>query len=141
MKGCSVLIIDKDGKIQRKFGSRGAGPDQFAGPHYVAVNSHDNILVSDFHNHCVKVRRFCKSLATKFYPKVFTREGQFLFSFGSKGEGNGQFNGPTGLAVDALDNIIVADWGNSRIQIFDQYGSFLSYVNTDEFKIHGPQVW
>ena len=64
-----------------------------------------------------------------------------MFSFGSNGEGNGQFNGPTGLAVDALDNIIVADWGNSRIQIFDQYGSFLSFVNTDGFKIHGPQVF
>ena len=35
-----------------------------------------------------------------------------LFSF--KGEGNGQFNAPTGVAVDSQDNILVADWGNSR---------------------------
>ena len=40
-----------------------------------------------------------------------------MFSFGSSGEGNGQFNAPTGIAVDAYDNIIVADWGNSRIQV------------------------
>ena len=33
------------------------------------------------------------------------------------GEGNGQFNAPTGVAVDAQDNILVADWGNSRIQV------------------------
>jgi hypothetical protein len=38
-------------------------------------------------------------------------------SFGSNGEGNGQFNAPTGVAVDSQDNIIVADWGNSRIQV------------------------
>ena len=33
------------------------------------------------------------------------------------GEGNGQFNAPTGVAVDSQDNILVADWGNSRIQV------------------------
>ena len=37
--------------------------------------------------------------------------------FGSRGEGNGQFNAPTGVAVDLIGNIIVADWGNSRIQV------------------------
>ena len=48
---------------------------------------------------------------------MFTGDGKFLYSFGSRGEGNGQFNGPTGLAVDSLDNIVVADWGNSRLQV------------------------
>ena len=48
---------------------------------------------------------------------MFTSDGKFLYSFGSRGEGNGQFNGPTGLAVDNLDNIVVADWGNSRLQV------------------------
>jgi len=40
-----------------------------------------------------------------------------LFSFGRNGEGIGEFNAPTGIAVDKRDNIIVADWGNSRIQV------------------------
>ena len=90
--------------------------------------------------------------------KVFTSEGKFLYSFGSKGEGNGQFNGPTGVAVDSLNNIIVADWGNSRLQVrllllrpeflllynfyskvFDQFGSFLTFINTSGCKIYGPQ--
>ena len=55
------------------------------------------------------------------------------------GEGNGQFNAPTGVAVDSQDNILVADWGNSRIQVFDQFGSFLSYVNTAGCPLYGPQ--
>ena len=37
------------------------------------------------------------------------------------------------------DNIIVADWGNSRIQIFDSQGSFLSFVNTLACPLYGPQ--
>ena len=48
---------------------------------------------------------------------MYNADGEFLFRFGSHGEGNGQFNAPTGVAVDANGNIIVADWGNSRIQV------------------------
>lgn len=51
------------------------------------------------------------------FAQVFSADGEFLFKFGSHGEGNGQFNAPTGVAVDANGNIIVADWGNSRIQV------------------------
>lgn len=50
-------------------------------------------------------------------PQVYSADGEFLFKFGSHGEGNGQFNAPTGVAVDSNGNIIVADWGNSRIQV------------------------
>lgn len=48
---------------------------------------------------------------------MFTPDGELLLKFGSNGEGNGQFNAPTGVAVDDNGNIIVADWGNSRIQV------------------------
>ena len=44
-------------------------------------------------------------------------DGQLKFSFGSYGDGNGQFNGPTGVAVDTAGNILVADWKNARIQV------------------------
>lgn len=51
------------------------------------------------------------------WMQVFNTDGEFLLKFGSNGEGNGQFNAPTGVAVDVNGNIIVADWGNSRIQV------------------------
>lgn len=50
-----------------------------------------------------------------------------MLKFGSNGEGNGQFNAPTGVAVDVNGNIIVADWGNSRIQV----GTHSSSNNND----------
>lgn len=49
-----------------------------------------------------------------------------MLKFGSNGEGNGQFNAPTGVAVDSNGNIIVADWGNSRIQVDSNANVFVS---------------
>ncbi|TRY95322.1 hypothetical protein DNTS_021508 [Danionella cerebrum] len=117
-KSCCVFIFQLNGKLVSKFGNRGNSDKQFA------VNQKNEIIVTDFHNHSVK---------------IFSPEGEFLLKFGSVGEGNGQFNAPTGVAVDANGNIIVADWGNSRIQVFDSSGSFLSYVNTSADPLYGPQ--
>ncbi|XP_008425487.1 tripartite motif-containing protein 3b isoform X1 [Poecilia reticulata] len=137
-KACCVFIFQSNGKLVTKFGGRGTSDRQFAeklgpnfnksgsvfSPHFVAVNNKNEIIVTDFHNHSVK---------------VYSADGEFLFKFGSHGEGNGQFNAPTGVAVDANGNIIVADWGNSRIQVFDSTGSFLSYINTSADPLYGPQ--
>ena len=49
---------------------------------------------------------------------MFDSNGHFVYNFGSNGEGQGQFNAPTGIAVDPFDNVLVADWGNSRIQVW-----------------------
>lgn len=65
----------------------------------------------------MSVRRFQLIWSFCFQFQVFTSDGIAKFTFGTNGEGNGQFNAPTGIAVDANDNIIVADWGNSRIQV------------------------
>ena len=63
-----------------------------------------------------------------FLSQVYSADGEFLFKFGSHGEGNGQFNAPTGVAVDANGNIIVADWGNSRIQVRQTVFSLLQHT-------------
>ena len=52
-------------------------------------------------------------------------EGEFLFEFGSKGTGNGQFDDVNGIAVNACHEIIVTEIGNQRVQVFDRCGNFL----------------
>ncbi len=54
-KASCVLIFQLNGKLLLRFGTRGGQQDQLAGPHYVAVNSMGQIIVSDFHNHSIKV--------------------------------------------------------------------------------------
>jgi DNA-binding beta-propeller fold protein YncE len=47
-----------------------------------------------------------------------------------KGIGRGQFDSPTGIAVDGNGNILVADTGNGRIEKFSPTGTFLSTIGT-----------
>ena len=42
----------------------------------------------------------------------------FVTKWGSLGSGDGQFNGPGGVAVDGSRHVFVADTGNNRIQKF-----------------------
>ena len=50
---------------------------------------------------------------------------------GGRGTGKGQFDSPTGIAVDAKGNILVADTNNGRIEKFSPTGTFLSFLGTD----------
>jgi DNA-binding beta-propeller fold protein YncE len=45
---------------------------------------------------------------------------------GGRGSAKGQFDGPTGIAVDANGNVLVADTNNGRIGKFSPIGTFLS---------------
>ena len=48
-------------------------------------------------------------------------------SFGGSGSGNGQFNGPRGVAVTGA-TVYVADTGNNRIEYFDTSGTFQNFL-------------
>ncbi len=49
---------------------------------------------------------------------------------GGKGAGKGELDSPTGIAIDASGNILVADTGNGRIEKFSPSGTFISTMGT-----------
>ncbi len=55
-KASSICVFQTNGRFVGRFGSRGVGEDQLAGPHFIGINSFGHAVVSDFHNHAVKVR-------------------------------------------------------------------------------------
>lgn len=87
----------------------GCAPDDgFGGPTKVAFFSDGTPIVSDgYRNARVAVLRRGADLAS---------------SWGTQGSGDGQFDLPHGIAVDADDRVYVADRDNARVQVFDRDG-------------------
>jgi DNA-binding beta-propeller fold protein YncE len=59
------------------------------------------------------------------------KDGVWLKSWGESGNQPGQLNTPHSIAVDAQNNVYVADRGNRRIQVFDADGKFLRQITID----------
>ncbi|XP_078573674.1 E3 ubiquitin-protein ligase TRIM32-like [Branchiostoma floridae x Branchiostoma japonicum] len=88
-------------------------PSQFMN---ITVDRNGRILVSVWNEH---------------YVYVYNNDGQFLFQFGSMGSHVGQLKYPHGICTDRSGNIIVADCGNSRVEMFDKRGRFLKHIATE----------
>jgi len=122
-----------------QFGQDGSRSGEFRRPQGIAVDGRGRIYVADTENHRIQV----------FDPATFKLNEKFpSFVWGSRcllrtGEGcrdpdgggplvpgDGQFDGPTDIAIDAAGNIYVVDSGNHRIQKFDSTGKFLGKWGT-----------
>ena len=92
----------------------GAPQDVFDRPTDVAWDAQGDIFVAD-------------GLGNARVAK-FTKDGAFVKSWGQKGTAAGQFANVRSIAVDAQGNVYAADGGNSRIQVFDNNGTFKSEI-------------
>jgi hypothetical protein len=60
----------------------------------------------------------------------FNSSRVFIFSVGSGGSGNSQFNAPQRLAIDASENFYVSDRNNHVVKVFNSSGTYLRRVGT-----------
>jgi len=109
-----VRVYDKQsGAFIRNIGNgRGFEEGNLYFPTFVAVDSTGNIYVSDTMN----------SRVVKFDP-----EGNFLMTFGKRGDQFGEFDKPKGVALDTFGNLYVVDSSWSNVQIFNQRGQVLLF--------------
>ncbi len=115
-----VLKFSHEGKLLMKLGeARVAGNDalHFNYPTDVAFATDGCFYVSDGYRNSRVVK--------------FSKEGKFLFEWGKKGSGEGEFNTPHGIDLDAQGNVYVADRENNRVQKFDANGHFLKQWKND----------
>jgi len=85
--------------------------DVFNRPTDIAFDAQGNIFVADGQGNA----RVAK----------FDKDGVFVKSWGSKGNGDGQFDVVRSIAITADGDVYVADGGNNhRIQVFDNNGTY-----------------
>jgi sugar lactone lactonase YvrE len=121
-KGFQVTKFSPDGRVLLKLGKPGQGEGQsgldiFDSPTGVAVASTGDIYISEGHG---------EGKPNNSRIMVFTKDGKFIKTFGTRGSGDGQLFSPHALAFDSQDRLYVADRGNSRIVVFEKDGKFLA---------------
>ena len=63
-------------------------------------------------------------------PVLACNTCNFQLAWGSSGSGSGQFNSPSGVAVDSSGNVYVADSGNNRIEKFTSSGTYVTQFDS-----------
>ncbi len=102
-KYCHFFEYDSDLNLIRSFGEldlENLKESPLQEPRALALDSNDNIYVTDIENHNIN---------------ILDSNGNHLKSFGKKGRGAGEFYYPQGIAVDSKGNIWVSDTGNNRL--------------------------
>ena len=91
-------------------GRFGMGDGQFVWPMAIALDSDENIYVSDENQNRIT---------------VMDKDGQFLNKWGESGSDEGQLRGPAGLVVGSDNNVLVVDSQNHRVQKFTKEGLYV----------------
>ena len=82
-----ITVLDRSGRFLRIIGKTGTGPGEFRTPHMIKFDSQGRLIVADRHNHRIQ---------------ILTKDGKFIGEYR-------EFSRPSGLTIDANDNIYVAD--------------------------------
>ena len=132
-----------DGTFLTKWSSIGKYDDSLSRPNDVAVDASDNIVyVVDAG--CNRIRKFTAD--GTFITAWNSCAGGFgAYASAGYGTWDGQFQSPTGVAVDVVGNVYVADTDNHRIQKFTADGTFLTKWGSEwlgfDYNPIGGAVW
>ena len=104
-----IEVVESDGTFVRQIGFK-----DLSQPYGVTVHN-KHVFVAEGGNQCRNDR-----------ISVFSLYGQRIRTIGSRGRGRGEFNDPRAVAFapDEDGDMYVADYGNSRIQVFNTNGVY-----------------
>ena len=101
-----------------KWGKVGTGNGQFGnGVFGLATSKGGNVYAADTSNNRIQ---------------VFTAKGGFVDKFGALGAGNGQFSGPSDVAIAPDGSVFVADYSNDRVEKLSAGGGFQQAIDVSQ---------
>ena len=120
-----IFKFSADGKLLMTLGKNGINGDNESkdalnGPADVVIAPDGSIFIADGQSSNTRVVKYSQA-------------GKFVKYWGGKGTDPGKFNEPHSIAMDSTGRLYVADRGNTRIQLFDQDGTYL-----DQWTHFGP---
>lgn len=72
--------------------------------------------------------------------KIFDKDGNFVRTFGKKGQGPGEFIRPFSLSVTSQDEIVIYDLVNRRFSFYSKDGQFIKDLSTAKFSFTSPRI-
>lgn len=112
-----VRSLESQNRVRKLLGGP-QGPRELEYPWGLAVDQR-HIYVADTRRNCVAVWKH----SGRAKPL-----GQAHRTFGSAGAEDGQFRAPRAIALNGQGQILVADYGNNRIQVFEANGAFVRKI-------------
>ena len=113
-KGC-INVFSSNGTQKQTFGSQGSGNKQFNSPNGLLILN-DILYICDNGNHRIQ---------------KCSLNGEYVGQFGTYGTGDGQLYNPMGITHNGKDQIIVADYSNKLVQVFDTNGLFIKKIDCE----------
>jgi streptogramin lyase len=110
-------------------GVSGADSAHFDEPMGIAVDRTGNVFVVDSGND-----RILK------FQRISDRKYDLMATWGTPGDGPGQFHVPVGIALDTAGNVYVADHWNYRVQKFAPSGDGRQYSFAGEWGYYGGAI-
>lgn len=146
-----VNILNKDGTLLRKVGSKGDAYAEFCYPYGMSLSATaKTINICDHNNDRIQVFTLDMKFIRGVYAiapfdvafdshgtmyvsdrhnhlvAIFNKKYQCINSIGGKGTEEGQLLEPRGIAIDNQGNLYVVEELNHRVSVFDSQGEFVT---------------
>ncbi len=105
-----IQVLTTDLKYVRSLGQHSSVRAEFNVPMGVALDSANNMYITDYNNDSIK---------------VFTANGQYLRSFAHKADGKKLYN-PWAIAIDSSDIVYVSEKGPHCVSVFNSKGAYIT---------------
>ncbi|XP_013417990.1 tripartite motif-containing protein 2-like isoform X2 [Lingula anatina] len=117
-----IFIHNREGECLHKIASSDLVAIEY--PYFICIGHHGDIIVSNYGQNNII---------------TFDKKYNFKSKFGCPGHKLGDIKTPTGVAVDKLGHVIVAEKDNKRVQFFRSDGTFVKCIGNSEDGLNWPK--